>query len=129
MITASSIEPVLTTGPTSFNAIVAGRGGAAFSTVLGRASASGDREIVRQAAAQLVASTFIMPVLKSMHDSPFVKPPFAPGFAEKQFQPLLDQQVADRLTSAARFPLIDVIVDRLMGPEKLPPETTTGSSV
>ena len=128
MITAASIEPAPLTGPTSFNAIVVGRGGAGFSAVLGRASADGDREIVRQAAAQLVASTFIMPVLQSMHDSPFLKPPFAPGFAEKQFQPLLDQQVADRLTSAARFPLIDVIVDRLMGPENPTPHSSRGST-
>ncbi len=118
MSTGLSIETAPSTGPTSFNAIVAGRGGTGFAAAMGRASASQDREIVRQAAAQLVASTFIMPVLQSMHDSPFLKPPFAPGFAEKQFQPLLDQQVADRLTSAARFPLIDVITDRLMGPEK-----------
>ena len=127
MNTGFSIETAPSTGPTSFNAIVAGRGGAGFAAVLGRTSASQDREIVRQAAAQLVASTFIMPVLQSMHDSPFLKPPFAPGFAEKQFQPLLDQQVADRLTSAARFPLIDLITDRLMGPEK-PPVATQEST-
>lgn len=127
MITGLSIDTAPSTGPTSFNAVVVGRSEAAFPAALGRASATRDREIVRQAAAQLVASTFIMPVLQSMHDSPFLKPPFAPGFAEKQFQPLLDQQVADRLTSAARFPLIDLITDRLMGPEKPPvatPEST-----
>ncbi len=112
MITAPSIEPAPTMGPTSFNAVVVGRNEAVFSNVLNQASASGDREIVRHAAAQLVASTFIMPILQSMHDSPFLKPPFAPGFAEKQFQPLLDQQVADRL----------------MGPEKDSPEPTPGST-
>ena len=128
MITSLSIEPPPTAGPTSVDAVVVGRNEAVFSTVLSRASEGGDREVVRRAAAQLVASTFIMPILQSMHDSPFLKPPFAPGFAEKRFQPLLDQQVADRLTSAARFPLIDIIVDWLMGPEKAPPETTPGST-
>ena len=123
MITAPSIDPAPTAGPTSFDSVVVGRGEAAFTSILGSASATQDRETVRQAAAQLVSSTFIMPVLQSMHDSPFLKPPFAPSYAEKRFQPLLDQQVADRLTSAARFPLIDVITDRLMGPEK-PPEAT-----
>ncbi len=127
MITAPYIESAPSSGPTSFNAIVAGRGGVGFSSILDHASETQDREVVRQAAAQLVASTFIMPILQSMHDSPFVKPPFAPGFAEKQFQPLLDQQVADRLTSAARFPLIDVITDRLMGPEK-PPKAIPGGT-
>jgi len=124
----ASIDPPVFTGPTSFEAIVAGRGNGTFNDVLGKAAKDQDREAVRQAAAQLVSSTFIMPVLQSMHDSPFLEPPFAPSYAEKRFQPLLDQQVADRLTSAARFPLIDVIVDRLMGPEKAPPETTPGST-
>ncbi len=127
MITAPFIESAPSAGPTSFDSVVVGRREAVFSTLLDHASETQDREAVRQAAAQLVASTFIMPILQSMHDSPFVKPPFAPGFAEKQFQPLLDQQVADRLTSAARFPLIDVITDRLMGPEK-PANAIPGST-
>ena len=127
MITTPFIDSAPSAGPTSFDAVVAGRGGVGFSTLLDHASETQDRETVRQAAAQLVASTFIMPILQSMHDSPFLKPPFAPGFAEKRFQPLLDQQVADRLTSAARFPLIDVITDRLMGPEK-PPNANPGST-
>ena len=126
MITAPFIESAPSPGPTSFDSVVVGRREAVFSTLLDHASETQDREAVRQAAAQLVASTFIMPILQSMHDSPFMKPPFAPGFAEKQFQPLLDQQVADRLTTTARFPLIDVITDRLMGPEK-PPRANPGS--
>ena len=128
MITSLSIEPPPTAGPTSFDAVVVGRNEAVFSTVLSRASEGGDREVVRRAAAQLVASTFIMPIRQSRHDSPFLTPPFAPGLSEKGVQPPLDQQVADRLTSAARFPLIDIIVDWLMGPEKAPPETTPGST-
>ena len=116
MIDLASIESPVFTGPTSFEAIVAGRGNGTFNAVLGKAAQDEDREAVREAASQLVSTTFIMPVLKAMHDSPFLEPPFAPGYAEKRFQPLLDQQVADRLTHAARFPLIDVIVERLMGP-------------
>jgi Rod binding domain-containing protein len=127
MIGISSIEPHVYTGPTSFEAIVAGRGNGTFGDVLGKAAKDQDREAVRQAAAQLVSSTFIMPVLQSMHDSPFLEAPFAPSYAEKRFQPLLDQQVADRLTSAAQFPLIDVIVDRLMGPAKTSETTDTAS--
>ncbi len=127
MITIASIEPPVSTGPTSFEAIVAGRGNRTFNAVLSKAAQDQDREAVRQAAAQLVSSTFIMPVLRAMHDSPFLEPPFAPGYAEKRFQPLLDQQVADRLTTAARFPLIDVIVERLMGPAR-PSETPDTTS-
>ena len=127
MIDIASIEPPVTTGPTSFEAIVAGRGNRAFNAVLNKAAQDQDREAVRQAAAQLVSTTFIMPVLKAMHDSPFLEAPFAPGYAEKRFQPLLDQQVADRLTNAAQFPLIDIIVERLMGPHR-PSETSDTTS-
>ena len=123
----ASIDPPVFTGPTSFEAIVVGRGNGTFNDVLGKAAKDQDREAVRQAAAQLVSSTFIMPVLQLMHDSSFLEPPFAPSYAEKRFQPLLDQQVADRLTSAARFPLIDVIVERLMGPARTSETTDTAS--
>ncbi len=93
------------------------RSGESFSRVLGELTTGDDRAVVRKAAGQLVSSTFIMPLLRSLHESPFVASPFAPGFAEQRFQPLLDQQVADRITSAADFPLIDVITDRLLGPD------------
>lgn len=116
MIGAASIEMPFAAAPTSFETIVGGRGSTSFKAALNMAAVDQDRQAVREAAAQLVASTFIMPVLQASHESPFLAAPFAPSFAEQRFQPLLDQQFADRLTSAARFPLIDVIVDRLMGP-------------
>lgn len=74
------------------------------------------REMAREAATQLVAAALIMPVLESMRDSPMLRPPFAPGLAEKRFAPLLDQQIADRIAGAANFSLVDQIVDRLLGP-------------
>ncbi len=121
MIEASPMISAGSTNPASFGAVLAGRDADAFSAVLTRAAGGQQREDVRQAAAQLVSSTFIVPVLQSMHDSPFLEPPFAPGYAQKRFQPLLDQHVADRLTSAARFPLIDIITDRLIGAEETAP--------
>lgn len=89
---------------------------AAFSQLLEQAGAGGDRAAVRDAATKLVSSTFIMPVLETMHESPFLKPPFAPSFAEKRFTPLMDQIIADRITNASSFPIVDAIVDRLLGP-------------
>ena len=111
-------------------ALPARHGGAAFSQVLNQAAQVQDRAVARDAATRLVSSVFIMPVLASLHDSPFVKPPFAPSFAEKQFQPLLDQQIADRIAGAANFPLVDVIVDRLLGPDvtSSPAPGVTGGS-
>ena len=121
MIDASHFVSVPSTNPASLGTVLTGRSANAFSAVLTRAAGGQQREVIRQAAAQLVSSTFILPVLQSMHDSPFLKPPFAPGYAEKRFRPLLDQHVADRLTSAARFPLIDVITDRILGSEETTP--------
>ncbi len=74
------------------------------------------REMAREAATQLVAAALIMPVLESLRDSPMLRPPFAPGVAEKRFAPLLDQQIADRIAGASNFSLVDQIVDRLLGP-------------
>ena len=74
------------------------------------------REMAREAATQLVSAALILPVLESLRDSPMLRPPFAPGFAEKRFAPLLDQQIADRIAGAANFSLVDQIVDRLLGP-------------
>ena len=98
---------------------------AAFSQVLQQAARGRDREAARDAATRLVSSVFVMPVLASMHDSPFLEPPFAPTFAQKQFQPLLDRHLADRITGSASFPLVDVIVDRLLGPEPAPASSGT----
>ena len=91
------------------------RSGALFSQVMHNAAQGSDRDVAREAAAKLVSSTFVMPVLESLRESPFLGPPFAPSFAQKRFQPLLDQQIADRITTAANFPLVDMIVDQLLG--------------
>ena len=92
--------------------------GGDFASVL-RGRRAEDREAARAAAAQLVASTFIVPVLAEMREGSFLAGPFARGFAERQFQPLLDQQIADRVTSGANFPLVDAIVDQLLGTRDL----------
>ena len=87
-----------------------------FAQVLSDAGRDKDRETVREAATQLVSTTFLVPLLASLRESPFVEPPFAPGLAEKQFRPMLDQEIADRIAGAANFPLVDAIVNRLLGP-------------
>lgn len=92
-----------------------------------RGQRAADREAVRAAAAQLVSSTFIVPMLAEFREGSFLAGPFARGFAERQFQPLLDQQIADRVTSGANFPLVETIVEQLMGAEpKSPPEGSNG---
>ncbi len=67
----------------------------------------------RVAASQLVASAFIEPALASLREGTFAEPPFAAGFVERRFAPLLDRHIADRITASANFPLVDLIVRRL----------------
>ena len=101
---ASSIAPTGLAAP----ATVARRG---ESFALSLVNASG--ESLRGAAEQLVASSLIQPILTQLRESLFAAGPFAPGMAEKQFSPLLDQHLADRIVRGANLPLVDVIVDRL----------------
>jgi Rod binding domain-containing protein len=104
----------------SMTSPLAGKGD--FQGILRGLSGAQERGAARVAAAQLVASTFIMPVLAELREGSFLAGPFARGFAERQFQPLLDQQIADQVTGGASLPLVDVIVSRLLGPEAAPPE-------
>ena len=74
-----------------------------------------DLKAAREAATQFVASAFILPVLASLRESSGADGPFAPGPAERRFGPLLDTHIADHVAEAARFPLVDTLVDRLIG--------------
>ncbi|MDG2291525.1 MAG: rod-binding protein [Phycisphaerales bacterium] len=71
-------------------------------------------ETARTAAEQLVAQTLVLPVLSSMREGPFLEGPFKPGNAERRFAPLLDQHMADSITTSSRFTLVDSVVDRLL---------------
>jgi hypothetical protein len=72
------------------------------------------RQDIRAAAAQFVADALVAPALSTLHQSP-MRPksgPFAASSLEKRFAPLLEAQLADRMTTAANFRLIDTIADR-----------------
>lgn len=68
----------------------------------------------RTAATQLVASTLVLPALEQLRDDPFKSKYFDGGSAERAFQSQLDTRMADRVTQAARFPLVDVVQTRLL---------------
>ncbi len=97
-----------------------------FASALSASSedAAAIRQEAREAASQFVATAFIMPVLKMMHDTPFATEPFAPNSAQKRFMPMLDWQIADRVTSSANFPLVDRIVQQMT--QHLPASEPTG---
>jgi len=90
-----------------------------FYKALMNASVGERREAAEVAAKQLVSSALVMPVLESMRESTFnTDGPFSPGMVEERFAPMLDQHLADRITGAANFGLIDKIVEQYMGPEE-----------
>ena len=88
---------------------------AAFHDVLGRSMTGNKPHEVRAAAVRLVSSALIMPVMKSLQSSPFGETPLSPGTGEKQFMPLLHTHLADRLTNASQWPIVDSIVRQLGG--------------
>jgi hypothetical protein len=90
-----------------------GAWGGEFAQILADRQQS-DRQTARAAAGRLVASAFIQPVLSSLRERSFAAPPFEPGPMEKRFGLMLDWQIADRITEAANFPLVDAVADRLM---------------
>lgn len=73
------------------------------------------RERARAAAEQLVATTFIAPILKEAREAAAkVPPPFGPGEGEKQFRALGDARLADRLARAANWGIVDRIASDLL---------------
>jgi Rod binding domain-containing protein len=68
----------------------------------------------RQTAEQLVAVAFLQPLLKQLRESSHAAPPFAPTQAEKQFGALSDAELAQQLTHAAHFPLVDRLARDLL---------------
>ena len=86
-----------------------------FDQMLKSASKGRDPDAVRKAATEFVSTAFIRPVLSQLRESP-LRPssgPFAENTGEKRFGPLLDERIADNVTKAAKFPLINTIVDRV----------------
>ncbi len=69
---------------------------------------------IEQAARQLVASTFIVPILSALRESPFQTSMFGPTMAEKRLGPVFDQQLADRIVAKAEFPLVSRIKEQFL---------------
>lgn len=85
-----------------------------FATIM-KQTVAGNDETAREAATAFVSSAFIMPVLAALREGSAAEGPFAPGTAERRFGPMLDQQLADRITGAARFPLVEALMQQLQG--------------
>ena len=85
----------------------------AFSPALRAAREADVARQAREAAAQLVSIALVQPVFAQLRESSLARGPFAPGDAERRFGPMLDQELADRVTSGSNFPLIDDLARRL----------------
>jgi Rod binding domain-containing protein len=96
-----------------------------FSAMLGRASAQTEEiapeERARKSAEQFVALTFVQPLLKQLRESNAAAAPFAPTQGEKQFQGLIDADIAQKLVSKSNFPLVERLTsDLLKAKSRLP---------
>jgi hypothetical protein len=96
--------------------------GAAFAEKLnsamggkGSAALEATRQEAREAAEQLVATTLVQPLLQQMRNDPFKSDLMHGGMAEDAFGAQLDTQLADRIVRRANWPLVERIVDTVMG--------------
>jgi Rod binding domain-containing protein len=95
-------------GESSFEPLLSGR------MPHGREATSREEQ-ADEAARQLVATTFIQPLLEQLNEPTFMSEgPFMPGDAERRFAPLLQQHLADRIAEAGRFPLADAVKRSLL---------------
>ncbi len=68
----------------------------------------------RNAAADLVSISLVQPVLAQLRKTNNAWGPFQPGLHEKQFGPLLDAEVATRITRSMNFPIVDAVARNLL---------------
>lgn len=91
-----------------------------FAAVLGRhgvgvaITRQDQLERARTAAQEFVAVSLVQPVLDEARESSMAAEPFAPSAAEKHFRALQDASLAQRITRAAHFPLVDRLAQTLV---------------
>lgn len=91
--------------------------GAGFAAALERAAESGELpdggdDPVRDQLKQLVAETFIAPMLKMARDDPFKSDLFHGGSGEDLFGQQLDQEMTKRLGESMRLPFVDAAYEQ-----------------
>ncbi len=72
-----------------------------------------ESQTIRTAAEQLVATTFINPMLAKMRDDPFKSDLFHGGRGEEVFGQQLDTMYSDRIVSSTDFAIVDAVYDRI----------------
>jgi len=80
-----------------------------FHETLARAGGQADVEAARQAATDLVATTFIKPMLETMRNDPMRSDLFKGGSGEEMFAEHLDSELAQRISASLSLSLTDAI--------------------
>ncbi|XAM01005.1 rod-binding protein [Phycisphaeraceae bacterium D3-23] len=80
-----------------------------------KAQAEKKSQEVRDAAEQLVATTFIMPLFSQLRNDPMASDMFHGGRGEAIFQQQLDQILSDRISTGAGFDLVDTVAAHFEG--------------
>jgi Rod binding domain-containing protein len=90
-----------------------------FAPELGRWSERANPKIMteddaRAAAEELVAMTFVQPLLAQMREMNEAAEPFAPGIAERRFGAMWDAEIAQRLVRSRGFGLVDAVAQNVL---------------
>lgn len=84
-------------------------------------------EQAQKTAREFVSMSLVQPILAQLRKTNAAWGPFKPGNHEQQFGPLIDAEVAMRITRASNFPIVDAVARNLMthaeGGEKPATET------
>ena len=128
-LSSTSSVPSLAIGQ-SVSADSAVRGDpAAFATAL--ASEKSKYSEARTAAEQLVATTFVVPMLKRFRENNNAAAPFAPTSAEKSLRSLTDTTLAESIVHKSNWPLVEQLAQRMLsksGGATKPDSASTESS-
>jgi Rod binding domain-containing protein len=92
-------------------------------------AAGDDRErtkTLRKASEQLVATTFILPMLSKMRDDPFKSDLFHGGQTEQIFGQQLDTILAERIVAKTDFSIVDAVYRSIAERASMPTDDPQG---
>lgn len=86
-----------------------------FRDVLSKFGGDGTpEEKARKAAEEFVASSLVKPVLQQLRESNKAQAPFAPGPYEKQFGPMMDNEIASRMVKSRGWGIVEAVERQLL---------------
>jgi Rod binding domain-containing protein len=90
----------------------------AFTQIMGREvermRGKPDPAKTREAAENFVSIALVQPIFKQLRATNNAAAPFAPTKAEKQFQSMIDAQIAQKLVKSGNWPLVDRLAQDML---------------